>query len=61
LEIRKKDIVDGEQGGKFETESKIVLAVALVDFNGVVDVVDEDRVVGYVVDAAGAAAALQIF
>ena len=46
--------------GEFVAQSEVLLAVALGDFNGVVDVLDGHGVVGDVLHAARATATLQV-
>lgn len=54
------DVLDGQHAGELLAEGEVLLAVALGDLDGVVDVVDGEVLVGDVADAAGAAAALQV-
>ena len=60
LEVCHLDVTDREVRRELIAEREVLLAVALSDFNGVVDVLDEHAVVGDVVDAAGASTALEV-
>lgn len=60
VEVGEEDVGDGEWRGEFETEGEVGLSVALIDFDGVVDIVDYHGVVGDVLDHAGTTAALEI-
>lgn len=60
MDILHDNIRDGQFGGELIASSQILLAVALCDFDGVVDVVDVHGVVGDVVDTAFAASALEV-
>lgn len=60
LEVRHLDVADREVRRELVAERKILLAVALSDLDGVVDVVDEHAIVGDVVDATGASATLEV-
>lgn len=59
-EILKDDIGDGQGARVLQAERQVLLAVALVDLDGVVDVVDHHAAIGDVADAAVATAALQV-
>lgn len=59
-EILEEDIRDGQWRRIFEALCEIRLAVALVDFDGIVDVIDVHFVVGDVLDTASASAALEV-
>lgn len=58
--ILHQHVANGEVGGEGVAERDVLLSVALGDFDGVVGVGDVHGVVGDVVDAARAAAALQV-
>lgn len=60
LEVAEDDIGNGERAGVLEAEGQVALAVALVDLDRVVDVVNGPVRVGDVVDAPVAASALQV-
>lgn len=60
LEIVEDDIGDGQRAGVLEAEGQVALAVALVDLDRVVDIVNGPVRVGDVVDAPVAASALQV-
>jgi hypothetical protein len=59
-EVLEYDISDREWRREFETQGEIGLSIALVDLDGVVDVVNEHCVVGHVCDSARATASLEI-
>jgi hypothetical protein len=60
IEVLEYDVGNRKRGRELETEGEIRLTVALVHFDGVVYVVDDHGVVGYVVDLAATAASLQV-
>ena len=60
VEVFEVDVGNGEAGRKLIAQGEVVLAVALGDLHGVVDLVDEHVFVGDVADAAGATAALEV-
>lgn len=52
LEVLEENVGDGEWRWELKTESQVGLPIALVNLNGVVDVVDYHCVVGDVLDHA---------
>ena len=60
LEVLDRDVGNGQVGRELVAQREVRLAVALGDFDGVVDVGDRHGVVRYVGDGARAAAALEI-
>lgn len=60
LQVLDLDVADGQGGGVLVAESKVALAVALGDFNSVVDVGDGHGVVGDVVDTTASSATLKV-
>ena len=60
MDILHDDVRDSQFGGELVASSQVLLAIALGDFNGVVDIVDAHGIVGDVVDAALATAALEV-
>jgi hypothetical protein len=60
IEVLEYDVGNRKWGWELETQSEVRLAVALVDFDGVVYFVDDHGVVGYVVDLSATAASLQV-
>lgn len=59
-QVLDKDIRDNQRAGVLQAQRQVLLAIALGDFNGIVDIVNNHPVVCDVVHNAGAAAALQI-
>ena len=59
-EILEYDIADRERRRVFETECEIRLSIALIDFDCIVDVINEHSVVGDVGDSACSTASLEI-
>jgi len=59
-EVLDGNVGDGEVAGKLVAEGEVLLAVALGDFDGVVDVAKHHAVVSNVGDGTGAAAPLQV-
>lgn len=60
LEVAKDNVGNGQRAGVLGAQRQVALAVALGDFNGIVDIVNEHAVKGDIVDTAVAAAALQV-
>lgn len=54
------DIGDGQRGRILQTQRQITLSIALIYFDGVVNVVNDHRIVGDVVDHTSATASLEI-
>ena len=60
LEVLDRDVFDGEVGRKLVAQRDVLLAIALSNLDGVVDVADRHAVVSHVGDLARSASALQI-
>lgn len=60
MDVLHGDVGDGQLGRKLIAGSEILLAVALGNLDGIVDVTDLHRVVGDVVDTALATTALKV-
>ena len=60
LEVLEYDIIDGQWRWKFKAESQVRLSVALVNLDGVVNVIDEECVVCNVQNSSRPAASLEI-
>lgn len=60
VEVADVDVGDGEIGRILVAQREVLLAVALGDFDGIVDIGDSHGVVGDVGDGAEPAAALQV-
>lgn len=60
LEVLNRDIGNGELGGELVAKRNVLLAIALCDLNGVIDISHRHTVVRDVGHLAAAAAALQI-
>lgn len=60
MDILHDNIRNGQFGRELVASGKVLLAIALCDFDGIVDIVDGHGVIGDVVDTAFAASALEV-
>jgi hypothetical protein len=60
MDILHDNVRNGQFGGELVACSQVLLTIALSNFNGVIDVVDTHGIVGDVVDASFATAALEV-